>query len=76
MINAKHSDYNNEEETQLVANLFEDDWEAMDKAARQVQLRFNSPNVSEREASANLALAMIDSKDDAQETRLSRLGLT
>tara|TARA_B100001758_G_scaffold162982_1_gene140554 strand:+ start:66 stop:542 length:477 start_codon:yes stop_codon:yes gene_type:complete len=74
VINAKHSDYNNEEETQLVANLFEDDWEAMDKAARQVQLRFNSPNVSEREASANLALAMIDSKDEAFRNAFKSIG--
>ena len=74
VINAKHSDYNNEEETQLVANLFENDWEAMDKAARQVQLRFNSPNVSEREASANLALAMIDSKDEAFRNAFKSIG--
>ena len=65
VINAKHRDYNNDEETQLMANLFKDDWTAIEKAAIQVKLRFNSPNASEREASANLALAMIDSKDDA-----------
>lgn len=65
VINAKHRDYNNDEETQLMANLFEDDWTAIEKAVMQVKLRFNSPNASEREASANLALAMIDSKDDA-----------
>lgn len=65
VINAKHRDYNNDEETQLMANLFKDDWIAIEKAAIQVQMRFNSPNASEREASANLALAMIDSKDDA-----------
>ena len=65
VINAKHRDYNNDEETQLMANLFKDDWMAIEKAAIQVKLRFNSPNASEREASANLALAMIDSKDDA-----------
>lgn len=65
VINAKHRDYNNDEETQLMANLFKDDWVAIEKAAIQVKLRFNSPNASEREASANLALAMIDSKDDA-----------
>ena len=65
VINAKHRDYNNDEETQLMTNLFEDDWTAIEKAVMQVKLRFNSPNASEREASANLALAMIDSKDDA-----------
>jgi hypothetical protein len=65
VINAKHRDYNNDEETQLMANLFKGDWIAIEKAAIQVQMRFNSPNASEREASANLALAMIDSKDDA-----------
>jgi hypothetical protein len=64
VINAKHDGRLTDTETELVANLFKDDLDAIKDAAKQVQVRFNSQNVSEREAAAHLALAMIDSKDE------------